>query len=40
MNFQYDLALNYLGPEETARPLRQESEQVKKIVLRLGLDKQ
>ena len=37
---KYDMALNYLGPDDTAKALRSESEQVKKIVQRLGLDKQ
>jgi len=37
---KYDMALTYLGPDDTAKALRSESEQVKKIVQRLGLDKQ
>ena len=37
---KYDMALNYLVPDDTAKTLRIESEQVKKIVQRLGLDKQ
>lgn len=29
-----------MGPEDTAKGLKKESEQVRKIVVRLGLDKQ
>jgi len=36
---KYDMTLNYLGPEDLDMALHKESEQVRKIVQRLGLDK-
>ncbi len=36
---KYDMSLNYLGPEDLDRANRQESDQIKKVVQKLGLDK-
>ena len=36
---KYDMTLNYLGPEDLDRAIRQESEQIKRVVQKLGLDK-
>jgi tripartite-type tricarboxylate transporter receptor subunit TctC len=36
---KYDMTLNYLSPEDLDKALIQESEQVKRIVQKLGLDK-
>ncbi len=36
---KYDMTENYLGPEELDRAIRQESEQIKRVVQKLGLDK-
>ena len=36
---KYDMSLNYLGPEDLDKAIRQESEQIKRVVQKLGLDK-
>jgi len=36
---KFDMSLNYLGPEDLDRAIRQESEQIKRVVQNLGLDK-
>jgi tripartite-type tricarboxylate transporter receptor subunit TctC len=36
---KYDMTLNYLGPEDLDKAIRQESEQIKRVVKNLGLDK-
>jgi tripartite-type tricarboxylate transporter receptor subunit TctC len=36
---KYDMTQNYLGPEDLDRAIQQESEQVKRVVQKLGLDK-
>ena len=36
---KYDMTLNYLGPDDLDRAIQRESEQVKRIVQKLGLDK-
>jgi tripartite-type tricarboxylate transporter receptor subunit TctC len=36
---KYDMTENYLGPEDLDRAIRQESEQIKRVVQKLGLDK-
>ncbi len=36
---KYDMSLNYLGPEDLEKAIRQESEQIKRVVQKLGLDK-
>jgi tripartite-type tricarboxylate transporter receptor subunit TctC len=36
---KYDMPENYLGPEDLDRAIRQESEQIRRVVQKLGLDK-
>jgi tripartite-type tricarboxylate transporter receptor subunit TctC len=36
---KYDMSENYLGPEDLDRAIRQESEQIRRVVQKLGLDK-
>jgi tripartite-type tricarboxylate transporter receptor subunit TctC len=36
---KFDMSLNYLGPEDLEKAIRQESEQIKRVVQNLGLDK-
>ena len=36
---KYDMTENYLGPEDLDRAIRQESEQIRRVVQKLGLDK-
>ena len=36
---KFDMSLNYLGPEDLDKAIRQESEQIKRVVQKLGLDK-
>ena len=36
---KYDMTLNYLGPEDLDKALQQESDQIKRVVQKLGLDK-
>ena len=36
---KYDMTLNYLSPEDLDKALLQESDQVKRVVQKLGLDK-
>ena len=36
---KFDMSLNYLGPEDLDKAIRQESDQVKRVVQNLGLDK-
>ena len=36
---KYDMSQNYLGPEDLEKAIRKESEQIKKVVQKLGLDK-
>ncbi len=36
---KYDMTLNYLGPEDLDKAMRQESDQIKRVVQKLGLDK-
>jgi tripartite-type tricarboxylate transporter receptor subunit TctC len=36
---KYDMSLNYLGPEDLEKAIGQESEQIKRVVQKLGLDK-
>ena len=36
---KYDMSENYLNPEDLEKAIRKESEQIKKIVQKLGLDK-
>jgi tripartite-type tricarboxylate transporter receptor subunit TctC len=36
---KYDMTLNYLGPEELDKAIRQESDQIKRVVQKLGLEK-
>ena len=36
---KYDMTLNYLGPEDLDRAIQQESDQIKRVVQKLGLDK-
>jgi tripartite-type tricarboxylate transporter receptor subunit TctC len=36
---KYDMTLNYLSPEDLDKAIRQESDQIKRVVQKLGLDK-
>ena len=36
---KYDMTLNYLSPEDLDKAIQQESEQIKRVVQKLGLDK-
>jgi tripartite-type tricarboxylate transporter receptor subunit TctC len=36
---KFDMSLNYLGPEDLDKAIRQESEQIKRVVQNLGLEK-
>jgi len=36
---KFDMSLNYLSPEDLEKAIRQESEQIKRVVQNLGLDK-
>ena len=36
---KYDMTPNYLGPEDLDKAILQESDQVKRVVQKLGLDK-
>ncbi len=36
---KYDMTLNYLGPEDLDKAIRQESDQIKRVVQKLGLEK-
>jgi tripartite-type tricarboxylate transporter receptor subunit TctC len=36
---KYDMSENYLGPEDLDKAIRQESDQIKRVVQKLGLDK-
>jgi tripartite-type tricarboxylate transporter receptor subunit TctC len=36
---KYDMSQNYLGPEDLEKAIRKESEQIKRVVQKLGLDK-
>ncbi len=36
---KYDMTLNYLGPEDLDKAVRKESDQIKRVVQKLGLEK-
>jgi tripartite-type tricarboxylate transporter receptor subunit TctC len=36
---KYDMSENYLRPEDLDKAIRQESDQIKRVVQKLGLDK-
>ena len=36
---KFDMSANYLGPEDLDKAMRKESDQIKKIVQKLGLEK-
>jgi tripartite-type tricarboxylate transporter receptor subunit TctC len=36
---KFDMSLNYLDPEDLDKAIRRESEQIKRVVQNLGLDK-
>lgn len=36
---KYDMSVNYLSPEDLDKAMRKESDQIKKVVQKLGLDK-
>jgi tripartite-type tricarboxylate transporter receptor subunit TctC len=36
---KFDMSANYLSPEDLDKAMRRESDQIKKVVQKLGLDK-
>ena len=36
---KYDMSVNYLSPEDLDRAMRKESDQIKRVVQKLGLEK-